>query len=102
MLEENYTLPDGRVIRIGRERFEAAEALFNPDLIDVESKTGGMSEMVFRMIQEVCGRHLPTFVAGPLIAWTILNAILRHHPASLSYVTTLCHPLKRHADRGPY
>mmetsp|Transcript_484 Transcript_484/g.966 ORF Transcript_484/g.966 Transcript_484/m.966 type:complete len:399 (-) Transcript_484:245-1441(-) len=52
VLEENYTLPDGRVIRIGRERFEAAEALFNPDLIDVESKTGGMSEMVFRMIQE--------------------------------------------------
>ena len=52
VLEEPYTLPDGRVIRIGRERFEAAEALFNPDLIDVESKTGGMSEMVFRMIQE--------------------------------------------------
>jgi len=52
VLEENYTLPDGRVIRIGRERFEAAEALFNPDLMDVESKTGGMSEMVFRMIQE--------------------------------------------------
>jgi len=27
---ENFTLPDGRVIKIGRERFEAAEALFNP------------------------------------------------------------------------
>lgn len=52
-LEENYTLPDGRVIKIGRERFEAAEALFNPDLIDVESKFGGIGEMVFRMIQEV-------------------------------------------------
>jgi len=52
VLEENYTLPDGRVIKIGRERFEAAEALFNPDLIDVESKFGGIGEMVFRMIQE--------------------------------------------------
>jgi len=52
VLEENYTLPDGRVIKIGRERFEAAEALFNPDLIDVESKNGGIGEMVFRMIQE--------------------------------------------------
>jgi actin-related protein 2 len=41
-----------RVIKLGRERFEAAEALFNPDLIDVESKTGGIGEMVFRMIQK--------------------------------------------------
>jgi len=52
VLEESYTLPDGRVIKIGRERFEACEAMFNPDLIDVESKYGGIAEMVFRMIQE--------------------------------------------------
>ena len=26
VLEESYTLPDGRVIKIGRERFEAPEA----------------------------------------------------------------------------
>lgn len=52
VLEESYTLPDGRVIKIGRERFEACEAMFNPDLIDVESKHGGIAEMVFRMIQE--------------------------------------------------
>ena len=26
--------------------------MFNPDLIDVESKTGGIGEMVFRMIQQ--------------------------------------------------
>ena len=52
VLEESYTLPDGRVIKLGRERFEAAEALFNPELIDVESKTGGIGEMVFRMIQK--------------------------------------------------
>lgn len=56
VLEENYTLPDGRIIKIGQERFEAAEALFNPGLIDVDSPpgfiVGGMGEMVFRMIQE--------------------------------------------------
>ena len=53
MLEETFALPDGRVIKLGRERFEAAEAMFNPDLIDVESKNGGIGEMVFRMIQQV-------------------------------------------------
>ena len=42
-------LPDGRVIKIGRERFEAAEALFKPDLVDLESK--GMGDMVYEMIQ---------------------------------------------------
>lgn len=46
---ENYTLPDGRVIKIGRERFEAPEALFNPSLIDCDK--AGMSDMVFEMIQ---------------------------------------------------
>lgn len=48
-LMENYTLPDGRVIKIGRERFEAAEALFSPHLIDCEKP--GMADMVFDMIQ---------------------------------------------------
>jgi actin-related protein 2 len=33
---ESYTLPDGRVIKLGRERFEAPEVLFNPSLIDSE------------------------------------------------------------------
>jgi len=41
---ETYTLPDGRVIKIGRERFEAPEALFSPSLIDSESV--GMADMV--------------------------------------------------------
>lgn len=29
-------LPDGRVIKVGSERFEAPECMFQPDLIDVE------------------------------------------------------------------
>jgi actin-related protein 2 len=49
VLVEKHKLPDGRVIKIGRERFEAAEALFNPSLMDVES--AGLADMVFDMIQ---------------------------------------------------
>lgn len=49
VLMEKYTLPDGRVIQIGRERFEAPEALFTPALVDVESP--GMSDLVFDVIQ---------------------------------------------------
>jgi len=49
VLMETYELPDGRVIKLGAERFEAPEALFSPSLIDVES--AGMADMVFDMIQ---------------------------------------------------
>lgn len=49
-LMENYTLPDGKVIKVGRERFEAAECLFNPSLVD--SEKSGMADMVFEMIQD--------------------------------------------------
>lgn len=46
---EQYTLPDGRVIKLGGERFEASEALFQPHLINVEGQ--GMAELVFSAIQ---------------------------------------------------
>lgn len=36
-LEKSYTLPDGQVISLNKERFQASEALFNPSLIDIES-----------------------------------------------------------------
>lgn len=49
VLVENFTLPDGRVITMGRERFEAPEALFTPSLVDVE--TPGMAELLFKTIQ---------------------------------------------------
>ncbi|KAH9329440.1 hypothetical protein KI387_001548, partial [Taxus chinensis] len=51
ILVKNYTLPDGRVIKVGTERFQAPEALFSPDLIDVEGD--GIADMVFRCIQEM-------------------------------------------------
>lgn len=48
-LMKEFTLPDGRVIKLGRERFEAPEILFQPSLIDSEKP--GMADMVFEMIQ---------------------------------------------------
>jgi len=48
-LTETYTLPDGRVIKLGGERFEAPEALFQPHLINVEGQ--GIAELLFSTIQ---------------------------------------------------
>lgn len=50
ILMKQYTLPDGRVIKVGAERFQAPEALFNPELIDVEG--GGIADLIFGAIQE--------------------------------------------------
>ncbi|KDO25900.1 actin-like protein 2 [Saprolegnia parasitica CBS 223.65] len=50
VLEETYELPDGRIVKLGRERFEATEALFQPHLIGVEG--AGLSDMVFDMCQK--------------------------------------------------
>ncbi|KAI1322129.1 actin family [Xylariaceae sp. FL0255] len=44
VLVESYTLPDGRVIRVGSERFEAPECLFQPHLVDCEQL--GISELL--------------------------------------------------------
>ena len=38
VLVEKYRLPDGTMIKAGRERFEAPECLFQPDLVDVEGE----------------------------------------------------------------
>ncbi|XP_053395334.1 actin-related protein 2-like [Mercenaria mercenaria] len=46
---EADALPDGRVIKVGGERFEAPEALFQPHLIGVESD--GVAEILFKTIQ---------------------------------------------------
>jgi len=49
-LIQRYTLPDGRVIKLDRERYQAPEVLFDPDLISVEQP--GVAAMLFNMIQE--------------------------------------------------
>lgn len=45
---ETYELPDGRKIKVGGERFGAPEALFQPHLIDCESK--GVAELLYECI----------------------------------------------------
>jgi len=50
VLVEPYTLPDGRVIRVGAERFEAPEVLFNPSFIGIEANKG-LAEQLFNTIQ---------------------------------------------------
>jgi len=45
---QQYTLPDGRVIKVGAERFEAPEALFQPGLLGIESR--GLGELIFDSI----------------------------------------------------
>ncbi|KAL1740720.1 ARP2 actin-related protein 2-like protein, isoform CRA_c, partial [Schizophyllum fasciatum] len=49
VLVENYTLPDGRTIKVGSERFEAPECMFQPHLVDIEQP--GVAEMLFQTIQ---------------------------------------------------
>src|ERR1700761_8136196 len=49
VLVESYTLPDGRVIKVGSERFEAPECMFQPHLVDLEQP--GVAEMLFETIQ---------------------------------------------------
>ena len=48
-LVESYTLPDGRTIKVGSERYEAPECMFQPHLVDVEQP--GVAEMLFQTIQ---------------------------------------------------
>ena len=49
VLVQSYTLPDGRVIRVGQERFQCAEVLFKPSLVDVDGP--GVAEALFDCIQ---------------------------------------------------
>lgn len=50
VVDKEYRLPDGNLINVGRERFEAPECLFNPMLIDVESV--GISNLIYDSITE--------------------------------------------------
>lgn len=47
-LLKKYELPDGRVIKVGAERYEAPEVLFQPQLLDLEEE--GIHDMLFNMI----------------------------------------------------
>jgi actin-related protein 2 len=50
VLVESFCLQDGTSISLGRERFEASEALFQPKLVDCEKS--GLADIIFETIQE--------------------------------------------------
>ena len=49
-LVKPFQLPDGRIIKVGRERFEAAEVLFDPQKIGEEGK--GIHELLWTAINK--------------------------------------------------
>lgn len=58
-LVESYTLPDGRVIKMGQERYKAPEVLFQPHLIDIEAS--GMADQLFDCINKADMDTRPEF-----------------------------------------
>lgn len=60
VLLKDYKLPDGSVIKLGGERFEAAEAMFNPQLVDVTSP--GVAEMLHKLVESSdIDMHIPLY-----------------------------------------
>jgi actin-related protein 2 len=59
VLVQSYTLPDGRIIKVGGERFEAPEVLFEPHLLDVEGM--GVAEQLFDCINKADVDTRPEF-----------------------------------------
>ena len=52
VLVKEYTLPDGRTIKVRAERFMAPEVMFKPSLID-EADGVGLHEQIFNCIQDM-------------------------------------------------
>lgn len=50
VVDVEYTLPDKSTIRVGRERFEATECLFNPSYVD--SEMDGISSMIIKTVDK--------------------------------------------------
>jgi len=50
LLDKTYRLPDSTVIKIGRERFEAAECMFNPSLAGIEDE--GFAEKIYTCLSK--------------------------------------------------
>jgi len=93
VLMRKYTLPDGRIIKMGAERFEASEVLFNPSLIDCESV--GVHEMLFNMIQEADIDLRPAFykhivLSGGSTMYPGLPSRLEKEMRDL-YLNQVCH-----------
>jgi len=50
MVEKEFELPDGTVIKVGNQRFRCPEALFKPSMIGMEAN--GFHEMTYNSIQK--------------------------------------------------
>jgi len=48
VLIQSYELPDGRVVKLANERYEAPEVLFQPHLLDLEAQ--GVADLLFNTI----------------------------------------------------
>jgi actin-related protein 2 len=59
VLVEEYKLPDGRIVKMGKERYMAPEILFQPHLIDVEAS--GMADQLFDCINKADVDTRPDF-----------------------------------------
>lgn len=66
-LVEQYTLPDGRVLKVGAERFMAPEALFNPSILNLEGS--GLAAMVFDAIQVRAEVVIDEQIPFPMYSW---------------------------------
>ena len=90
---ETYALPDGRVIRLGAERFTAPEALFDPGLVGLEAP--GIAAMVHGCVQ-VRGARLRRAAWG--------NGQRLSHQSPLKAPPSPCRPCccaTNHAYRRP-
>jgi len=50
VLVQPFQLPDGRIIKVGRERFEASEVLFDPDKAGVEGE--GLHKLLYGSVMK--------------------------------------------------
>ena len=66
VLSATYPLPDGRTIRLGAERFQAPEVLFQPSLMGCE--TQGLAELLFGTIQSADMDLRPEFYRHVLLS----------------------------------
>ena len=66
VLVETFNLPDGTVLKIGQERFEAVESFFDPSVIDKDCK--GLSDSIFDTIQN-CDIDCRVDMLQTIILW---------------------------------
>ncbi|KAL0214393.1 hypothetical protein P9112_006577 [Eukaryota sp. TZLM1-RC] len=65
-LMREFSLPDGQRVKLARERFEAVEPLFNPELIGRE--VGGVGEQLFDLISSAPMDVRPKFYANVYVS----------------------------------